>query len=543
VQALRNILWGFLVVICVAATLAAADVHGVVSDNGGKPLRGAMIKATAGNKTVARFTQADGRYDIALPPGSYALTVDAYGFGPKQKTIDAAQAVEANFSLTPNFDLARLTSAELESLLPSNATTKFITAACVTCHSFGTIRRRSGYTASEWQSFIPVMTLGRLPTPNFPPLILNALTQALEKDFGPRALYFGPDSDPPTPQQVKHADLSDAVLSATIREYTIPTGPDSMPHSILVDTHGDAWFGERGLRANKITRFEVGPETFDQYPAPHPHTGVLGKDGLIWMTLTNGPDLASVNPNTGKVTTYNIPNRRFGTHTLAVDLEGNIWCSGSSVWKFDVKKEQFKEYNIPLPATFPDYSVETWDHVAGQPPAHIDASGTFYDIKVDSKDMVWVSVFAFGELIRINPVTEETKVYHAPDSPSIRGLDVDAQDNVWFASFNGNSLGKLDPKTATFTMYHPPTRFAMPYGITADKNTGKIWFADLSGNNISRFDPNTGEFAEFPIPSPNAAPRFISLDGKGRVWFTEWMNGKIGLIDPGDESKQVSPVR
>ena len=544
-QVFRSMLGLFLAVSCIAVRVAASDavIHGLVTDSAGKPIRGAMTKATAGGKTVARFTQADGRYQIALPPGSYTLTVEAYGFAPKRTIVESTQAGEMNFSLRPKLDLARLTSAELETLLPDDPPTRFIKGACVTCHSFGTIRRRSGYTASQWQSFIPVMTLGRLPAPSFPPVILTTLTQALEKDFGPNATYFGPDSDPPKPEQVKHADLSESVLAATIREYMSPTGLDSMPHSILVDASGDVWFGERGLRANKITRFEVGPETFDEYPAPHPHTGVLGKDGLIWMTLTNGPDLASVDPNTGKVTMYDIPNRKFGTHTLAVDLEGNIWCSGSSVWRFDVKKKQFKEYTISLPTTLPPNSVEMWDQVPGQPPAHIDANGTFYDIKVDSKDMVWVSVFGFGELIRIDPVTGETKVYHAPDSPSIRGLDVDSQDNIWFASFNGNSLGELDPRTGTFKMYHPPTRFAMPYGIAVDKKSGKIWFSDLNGNNITRFDPSTGEFTEFPIPSANAAPRFIGLDSKGRVWFTEWMNGKIGVVDPGENGKQVNPPR
>jgi virginiamycin B lyase len=315
-----------------------------------------------------------------------------------------------------------------------------------------------------------------------------------------------------------------------------------MPHSILIDRHGDAWFSERGLRANKIARFEVGPEKFDEYPAPHPHTGVVGKDGLVWMTLTNGPDLASVDPETGKITTYNIPDRKLGTHTAALDAEGNIWCSGNSVWKFDVKRKQFKEYRVPLPATYPENSVETWDHVPGQPPAPLDGNAEFYDVKVDSKGKVWASVFALGELVRIDPGTGQTKEYHAPDSPSIRGIDVDAQDNVWFADYNGNSLGKLDPRTETFSLYHPPTRYAMPYGITADKKTGNIWFADLNGNHITRFNPTKSEFAEFPVPSNNAAPRFIGLDGKGRVWFTEWMNGKIGVVDPGDDRKQVSAV-
>jgi len=540
----QKLLWVFLAAVCSTAALAATDaeIHGVVTDEAGNPVRGAMVKATASDKTVARLTRADGQYDIALPAGSYTLTADAYGFAAKRQIKDTAQGGETNFTLTPRFDLMRLSSAEMQSLLPDNPETRFLTGACATCHSFGTIRLKSGYTASEWQGFIPTMTGGRLPTPSFTPATLTALTQALEKYFGPDSLYFGPDANPPKPEQVKHADLSDAVLSATIREYAIPTGLESMPHSILIDRHGDAWFSERGLRANKIARFEVGPEKFDEYPAPHPHTGVVGKDGLVWMTLTNGPDLASVDPETGKITTYNIPDRKLGTHTAAVDAEGNIWCSGNSVWKFDVKRKQFKEYRVPLPATYPENSVETWDHVPGQPPAPLDGNAEFYDVKVDSKGKVWASVFALGELVRIDPGTGQTKEYHAPDSPSIRGIDVDAQDNVWFADYNGNSLGKLDPRTETFSLYHPPTRYAMPYGITADKKTGNIWFADLNGNHITRFNPTKSEFAEFPVPSNNAAPRFIGLDGKGRVWFTEWMNGKIGVVDPGDDRKQVSAV-
>jgi virginiamycin B lyase len=527
-------LCAFLAVIFVTATLAASDekVEGIVTDNTGKPVRGAMVKATTASQTVARFTQSNGHYEITLPPGKYSVIAEAYGFASKREAKVTPNSEEMNFKLTPKFDLTQLTSAELETLLPINQQTKIIKGVCTVCHSFGTIRMKSGYSASEWASFIPTMTQGRLPTP--PVLLTNMaiIAPALEKYFGPDALYFGPEAEPPKQEQVEHVDLSDAVLSATIREYTIPQGSESIPHSILIDKHGDAWFSERGLRANKIVRFEVGPEKFDEYTATRPHTGVVGKDGLIWMTLTEGPDLASVDPETGKVTTYDIPNRKLGTHTAAVDSEGNIWCSGNSVWKFDVKKKQFKEYNVPLPATYPEQSVFNWVHIAGQPPHPLDGSDTFYDVKVDSKDKVWVSVFALGELVRIDPVTGGTKVFHAPDSPSIRGIEVDAEDNVWFADYNGYSLGRLNPKTGTFRLYHPPTRYAMPYGITANRKTGDIWFADLNGNHITRFVPKTERFTEFPIPSNNAAARFIALDEKGRVWFTEFMNGKIGVVDP-----------
>lgn len=71
------------------------------------------------------------------------------------------------------------------------------------------------------------MAGGRLPTARFTPATLTALTQALETEFGPDAPDFGPDADPQKPEQVKHADLSNAALSATIREYVIPTGLES----------------------------------------------------------------------------------------------------------------------------------------------------------------------------------------------------------------------------------------------------------------------------------------------------------------------------
>ena len=201
-----------------------------------------------------------------------------------------------------------------------------------------------------------------------------------------------------------------------------------------------------------------------------------------------------------------------------------------------MKTHEFKEYNVPLP-TIPENSVLYWNHLPGEPLQPWDDHEKFYDIKVDSKQKVWVSSFVFGELIRIDPVTGETKAFHAPNTPGIRGIDIDAQDNIWFAGYYGNSLGKLDPKTEGFKLYQAPTRYATPYGIVADKTTGNIWFADAQGNHITRFDPKTEQFTEFPIPSNNAVPRFIGLDNKGRVWFTESFIGKIGVLDPGEGGK------
>jgi virginiamycin B lyase len=548
----RRTLWSILAVICATATLSAADVeiHGVVTTKTGKPVRGALVKAIAGDKSVSRFTQQDGRYEITVPAGSYDVTVDAYGFAGKRQTTDAAQAGETNFTLTPRFDMTRLTSADLQELLPDNEQTKLIRKHCLACHSFGRIINKRGYTASEWQNFFPVMTRGKLPLPTLKEVLASpeqtgALTAALEKYFGPDAPYFGPDADPITTDQIKHTDLTDAALKATIREYTIPT-PDSYPHSITVDLHDNPWFSETHAEPNKVGRFDPETEKFVEYTVPisnsMPHTGVVSQDGrYFWVTLfgdSKNP-LAAVDRETGKVTTYDFPGNEGRTHTPALDREGNVWCSGSTLLKFDVRTKKFKEYKLPIPPAL-EGTVQVWGKIPGQPPDLLD--GFVYDVKADSKGNIWSSIQNSALIIRLDPATGETKTFH-PDTPSVKGLAVDANDNIWFAGFQGNRIGRLDPRTGTIKLYRLPTTFATPYGLALDKKSGYVWYADLNGNNVTRFDPKTEQFDEYPLPTNNSSPRFIELDSKGRLWFTEFMNGKIGMVDPGGERKQVSSFR
>src|SRR6266478_6673537 len=99
ISKLSRIVIASCAVMCLAATLFAADavIHGVVKDSAGKPVRGAIVKATAGNLSISGYSQNDGRYEISVPAGTYDISVDAYGFGPKRQSKDASQAGETNF--------------------------------------------------------------------------------------------------------------------------------------------------------------------------------------------------------------------------------------------------------------------------------------------------------------------------------------------------------------------------------------------------------------------------------------------------------------
>src|SRR6266853_1351563 len=183
----------FVALIFIAALATAADTgfHGVIKDDEGKPVRGAIIKASAGFKSVIRYSQPDGRYDIALPPGNYSLSVEAFGFGTKRMTKDAGEAGETNFSLAHKIDLTHITGADLENLLPDTMQSRLIVAECIECHGIENIMHKRGFTAGEWDSFMPTMTRGKV----IPPRSSPAITAALEKYFGPDAAYFGPDAD------------------------------------------------------------------------------------------------------------------------------------------------------------------------------------------------------------------------------------------------------------------------------------------------------------------------------------------------------------
>ena len=526
-------------VLCLTAAVAAADVavHGVVTDAAGKPVRGAIIKATSGNLTISGYSQNDGRYEISVPAGTYDISADAYGFGPKRLNKDATQPGETNFTLTPRIDVSRLSAADIVGLLPDNADVRMIRATCVGCHDFDTILKHRGDTADKWQAFLPAMTGDRqMFQPKFSSEQLAALGAALEKYFGPAAPYFGPDSDPPTASEISHANISDAALKATYREYKPPTS-EAWIHSVAVDPSRDiAWFAEYDYLSNKIGRFDIATQKFTEYPVPTPkalpHTPIVGKDGRLWMALDGSvaAKLAAVDPSTGVLKEYKWPEKQPGTHTVAVAPDGNVWMSSMSssdeFLGFDVETGKFKAFKHPIPDKYPPVSLGAYEQYAGKP------VGVSYAVAVDSKGMVWYTEWMLGTIARLDPKTGEIAEFKPPDTPDMLGIIADKNDNIWFSNAIGSKLGKLDTKTMKFTMYQPPTARVRPYGLIQDQKTGYIWFADFSGNNITRFDPKAEQFVEYPVPTRGAYPRFIGLDSKGRVWFGEWWNNKLGMLDP-----------
>jgi hypothetical protein len=113
----RAMLLSFWALLWISAPMFAADVviKGTVTDSAGKPVRGAMVSAFAGIKTISRFSQKDGRYEITVAGGTYQVSAEAYGYGIKQATVNTRKPGPTNFKLTAeSMDLRRFTGAEEE---------------------------------------------------------------------------------------------------------------------------------------------------------------------------------------------------------------------------------------------------------------------------------------------------------------------------------------------------------------------------------------------------------------------------------------------
>jgi len=523
-----------------------AVIRGTVSDTAGKPIAGMLVKATAGSKSVSRYTGPDGRYELTVAPGTYDIVADSLGFRVERKLkVVAPSDTAVNFSLTPAFNVMQFTGAEVDQLVPDDHAGKLLKSTCINCHALDVMLRHRGFAAGQWRNYVEKqmqVRIGRGPF-NMSDNEWKELTTALERLFGPDAKYFGPGAEPPKPEQVQRPKMAPEVARATFYEYTLPN-PRSMPHSLTVDPAGRVWVSGWDSPTNAVLRFDIASEQFKTYPVPTPnavpHTPCVTRDGRVWMALNAAgtAKVAMIDPKTDQLVEIAWDAKRPGTHNCQEDREGNLWFSSlgetdEGFYVYNPKTQQFRSYKYPLPAAYPEGSKALRDTAEGDPAPRVRAG--LYDAKVDSTGTAWGVTYSMGMIVRLNPKTGEVKEFFPPDTPHIRGVFVDSHDTVWFAAFGSHKIGKIDPKTGEIKMYQPPTPRAAPYSFVEDKQRGVLWFGDLNGNNLTRFDPRTEKFIEYPFPSRNVNPRLgIGMDPRGRIWFTEFLNGRIGVLDPGD---------
>jgi virginiamycin B lyase len=100
------------------------------------------------------------------------------------------------------------------------------------------------------------------------------------------------------------------------------------------------------------------------------------------------------------------------------------------------------------------------------------------------------------------------------------------------ALFGTNVIGRIDPSSGALRGFTLPDAAARPRRLVVDA-TGHVWFTDYVQHKLGVLDPATGSVREFATPGgKEAGPYGIAIAPDGRLWYDEAGTNQVIVFDP-----------
>jgi len=473
--------------LAIAAIPTSAALTGKVTSQAEGAMEGVLVGAKRAGSPIATWvvTNARGQYTFPrerLEPGKYAISIRAVGYELPKTSVDVTtQSAQLDLQLTKVTSATKLamqmSNGELIMSAPGTPGQKKMLGNCVNCH---TLQRAlfSRFNAEEMAQVAQRMTLH---TNNSSPM------HPWMRPVEPRPAGAG---------------------QVTLGKYL---------SSINLSAQDTFEFPLKTLPRPKGKATQVIYTTYDlPRPDASPHDEVFDAQGNVWYSDFNSQFLGKLDPKTGKVVEYAIPQRRFGQIAqgglqVDIDKEGRIYYGNMSqlqIVRLDPKTGKMETFKLPVPE-----SQMGDGHLTMIDPAFQ---------QVDGK--LWVNVaFATGEAggtWHVDLATDTwTKVTYPPGSPSAQAYDVaaDSKNNAYGMHMNNDKIWVTDGKTLKTTWYDFPTKGAGCRRGHIDSED-RLWCGVFHGNAIAMFDPKTQKVSEWKVPTEWTRPYDAQFDGKTYVW-------------------------
>jgi virginiamycin B lyase len=368
----------------------------------------------------------------------------------------------------------------------------------------------------------------------------------------------------PDLQRPRFCETGDAKSNSYVTEFKIPTAC-TQPLAITTDPQGNVWFVQ--TNTGNIAKFDPLTEQFTEYKNPAwPEMGRsmmwgidYSYDGNLWYT---DDALDSIWKFSTTDRTYEKIDYPASEDALPQQLKirgGQIILNdfyGGKISLFDTRQAEQKTYqNIPTP--IPGSFVAGFD---------VDSKGYLWYtnwILQQGGALVKFDYAGFSEHITKNTGDNSTalgfsKAFNLPVSLSTPiGLSVDQNDNLWIADTSSSSFFKFNTSDEKFTKYVTSdareTSYGNVTGVIKTPVSGPYWtqidggrlvFNEQIANAIAVFDVENESLVEYQIPSKN--PHWSDCGGQpdcgisqafgfksagDKVWFTEWVENNIGVVD------------
>ena len=328
---------------------------------------------------------------------------------------------------------------------------------CSACHSLNNIKRSSGYSQQHWQSLI-----GYMVNLDSTPQLKASLSEYLAAQY--------------PPNESRASTTLEGELQLNIRYWQVPT------------------LGQRA------------------------RDPVQGKDGIIWWVGQWGNILGRLDPKTGEMKEYTLPEGTF-PHSVSLDATLTPWFLGNkngTVGYLDSSTETFKVFKMP-------------DENARDP-----HTGVF-----DQQGLFWFTLQHSNMIGKLNPQNGDIQLVTLP-TPRSRpyGIKLDSTGTPWVSCNGSNCLIKVNKDTMALEEITLPGKqtHSRRLAITPDD---KVFYVNSGLGKLGRYDPKTGEITEWDNPSGNDAHPYAIEYADGAIWFNESAKRPETLIRFDLETEQM----
>ena len=375
----------------------------------------------------------------------------------------------------------------------------------------------------------------------------------------------------PDDQRATFCGTGNAKSTSYVNEYEIPT-LCTQPLAIKVAPDGNVWFVESNV--GQIAKFDPISETFTEFENEVWPEGArtmswgmdYSSDGSMWYTDGSFDTIWRFDTITEKYAAVSYPPSEEGSLPQKISIHGsNIIVNdftGNKITFFDLSQNTdeitYSSIVAPIPNSFTgDFGIDSENSVwyTSWVPEN---SGLL--LKFNLEKYKRDSNFAESESIPIS-LGEYFNIYDFPeDLNTPNGLSIDENDNVWIVDTSSSFFFKFNPDDQTFTKFVTSTPqkstfgnatglikspISRPYWSQTDMN-GNLFFNEQTSNQLAVFDIDNEYLVEYMVPSKN--PNWADCEDKsnsncgvaqifgfdaidGAIWFTEWAENKIGVVD------------
>jgi virginiamycin B lyase len=363
---------------------------------------------------------------------------------------------------------------------------------------------------------------------------------------------------------------SDAKSTKYVQEYLIPTECTN-PLAIVSDYDGNVWFTE--TNTGNLAKFDPTTETFTEYDNP---TWPLGGRSMMWG-IDYAPDGSvwftdETYDSVWKFSTFDEQYERLSYPSDGNSLPQKLSIDGSQIIINDFTGNKLTILNVNPSDNDVNYlSI----------PSALDDSVTA-DFALDANDDIWYTNWLYqqgGFLVKFNqndylsavsnsgeqflPLVDFISAYALPvQLLTPNGITFSDDDLLWIVDTTSSSFFSFDPSSEKFIQYVTAdpmfetygnqtgiikSPISRPYWIEND-DQGRLVFNEQAANNISVMDTRTQSLIEYHVPSKNPnwgdcdsgvkvlddcgiAQIFDFAISGEKIWFTEWVENKIGVVD------------